>query len=248
MKLLDRFRRRNARMNEAVFGDRASSYLPFLRHLDEHLPGSRRVLDLGTGDFSWRDRCPRLDTRSCLVISSDLSWERIERYRHRRWVALDASRLPFKDESVNLVVASYLFEHLRNPGPILSESHRVLKKGGALIFITPNRNSYIGAIARCSPHRFHRWIRSLQAGHKIGEDAVCETLYRANTLSDLRALRGAFQIHLLDVVVGSPSYTTYLPPPLHFPFILLHKLIDRYNGLRLRFGETIVGCWVKGAP
>ena len=49
-----------------------------------------------------------------------------------------ASRLPFADASVELIVASEIFEHLISPLVFLEEAGRVLKPGGLMLITTPN--------------------------------------------------------------------------------------------------------------
>lgn len=50
----------------------------------------------------------------------------------------DATRLPFKDESWDVVTSFDTIEHLLVPDDFLLESFRVLKKGGWLVIETPN--------------------------------------------------------------------------------------------------------------
>lgn len=51
---------------------------------------------------------------------------------------LEKDKLPFNDNSFNLVIANQVFEHLKNIFSPLSEIHRVLKPGGILVFSVPN--------------------------------------------------------------------------------------------------------------
>ena len=50
---------------------------------------------------------------------------------------VDIHRLPFADESFDLVVHSDTLEHVTNPVHALSECRRVLKTGGAICFTVP---------------------------------------------------------------------------------------------------------------
>lgn len=45
--------------------------------------------------------------------------------------------LPFKDGAFDIVLCTEVLEHVREPSVVLSEIHRVLKKGGALVMTTP---------------------------------------------------------------------------------------------------------------
>jgi len=56
-----------------------------------------------------------------------------------------ARTLPFKDNTLDLVVASEIFEHLISPLVFLQETSRTLKKGGCMLLTTPNVSN-IGAL------------------------------------------------------------------------------------------------------
>lgn len=49
----------------------------------------------------------------------------------------DAERLPFKDNTFNIVVCNASFHHYIHPDAVLSEMRRVLKKGGQLLIGDP---------------------------------------------------------------------------------------------------------------
>jgi 2-polyprenyl-3-methyl-5-hydroxy-6-metoxy-1,4-benzoquinol methylase len=54
---------------------------------------------------------------------------------------LEATELPFTDNSVDTVVCFEVIEHLENYEQLLCEVRRVLKNGGKLILSTPNRKA-----------------------------------------------------------------------------------------------------------
>lgn len=54
---------------------------------------------------------------------------------------LDATALPYPDESFGLVTAFEVIEHVADGERLLSEANRVLKKGGTLVLSTPNRHA-----------------------------------------------------------------------------------------------------------
>ncbi|HLC58412.1 MAG TPA: class I SAM-dependent methyltransferase [Candidatus Nanoarchaeia archaeon] len=56
---------------------------------------------------------------------------------------VDEEKLPFKNNFFDIVYSKNLFEHLRNPGFVLGEMVRVLKKGGELILVTDNSSYYL---------------------------------------------------------------------------------------------------------
>jgi len=49
--------------------------------------------------------------------------------------------LPFEDDSFDELLASHLFEHLRNPLPFMQELHRIAKAGAKAVFRVPYGSS-----------------------------------------------------------------------------------------------------------
>ncbi len=93
---------------------------------------------------------------------------------------MSEGRVPLQDESVDLIVANAVFEHLERPDEVAVELDRVLKPGGWLCAQTPNRWGYIALGARILPNRFHvRALRRLQPDREAND--VFPTLYRLNT-------------------------------------------------------------------
>ena len=53
-------------------------------------------------------------------------------------VNLEKDKLPFENESFDLITANSLIEHINNPSNLLRETKRVLKKDGFFIIVTPD--------------------------------------------------------------------------------------------------------------
>ena len=242
---LNLFRTVNARLNELFFQKEANSYLKYLHSIDSRLPSARIVIDLGSGSVGLESYLTRLKENRIRAVAVDNHFEGIATNPSLWKVAADAEFLPFRDHTVDLICASCFFEHVENPQRVLSECYRVLKKGGTVVFYTPHRRSYVASIARMTPLWFHRWIRSLQTGEPLEMGEVCKTFYKMNTSYDLKRLSGSFQIQFLEKCIGAPSYTTFLFPPIHFLFMILHKVIQLVPSLRISFGESLIGCLVK---
>lgn len=111
------------------------------------LPTNSITLSVSTGDGLW-DYLAFINNQSiknivstdivdCPVKKNDISflnsfgkWEFIK--------VKPEEKLPFKDNMFDLVFHQEVLEHVRKPFRFLSEQYRVLKKGGVLVFGTPN--------------------------------------------------------------------------------------------------------------
>ena len=108
------------------------------------------------------------------VVGADVSPRAIDVARARQdgdrvdWMVVDAGRLPFEDDSFDLVTGFQVIEHLEDPVPWLREIARVLRAGGIAILTTPN------AAIRLDPgmtpwNRFHvREYRAVELGGLLG--------------------------------------------------------------------------------
>ncbi len=108
----------------------------------------------------------------------------------------DDGRIPMDDESVDLIVSDWTFEHVERAEQAAGELDRVLRPGGWICAVTPNRWGYIALGARLIPNRLHVGaLHKLQPGKK--EADPFPTRYRMNTRRDLERLFPAprFTVH-----------------------------------------------------
>lgn len=97
-------------------------------------------------------------------------------------VAADIHALPFRDNSIDAVIAESVLEHVKDPARAVKEIHRVLKSGGLLYVVTPFIIGY-----HSSPGDYYRW-----------------------TTSGLRELLKDFKERELGISVGPTNALTYI--------------------------------------
>ncbi len=119
--------------------------------LDLLTSSDRRVLDVGcgTGQFAAQvlDRFPGTD-----VWGLDLSAGMLDRARARdlatadrlHLVQGDSERLPFADDSFDVVTCAHSFHHYPRQDRVVAEMHRVLRPGGRLLIIDGDRDRWWG--------------------------------------------------------------------------------------------------------
>jgi len=97
------------------------------------------------------------------VVGGDITVEAIEaaqKFYGREGVefrVLDATKLPFADESFDAITSMETIEHLEQYRDYLSECKRVLKKGGIFICSTPNKGHGISEVKEFSPFHVHEF-------------------------------------------------------------------------------------------
>lgn len=108
-----------------------------LRAVDRVLDGQAwvTVLDLGCGaGVSYDAFCGQ--NRNVRWVGLDIVDSPEVALRPRRalpFCAYDGTRIPLADHSVDMVYSRQVFEHVRHPQPLLSETFRVLKPGGVFV-------------------------------------------------------------------------------------------------------------------
>lgn len=129
-------------------------------------------------------------------------------------------QLPYPDDNFDIVFARSVLEHVEDPGWLARELLRIVRPGGIIAAVTPNKNGYFAIAARLVPNTFHvRALRRIQPGRKA-ED-IFPTHYRLNTARDLRR---AFR-HEADVFVSHVSSE----PGYHFGSPFVYRTVKWLN-------------------
>jgi SAM-dependent methyltransferase len=141
----------------------------------------------------------------------------------------DLSQLPFSSHTFDLVVTSWVIEHLDNPQTCFLEFNRILEDGGHCVILTPNLLHYGAFVPRLTPHWFHKWFARtvLRLSYNL-----YPTPYKANTpkrLVHLMETAGfeAVEIKLLD---HGPIYLNWFAPA-YATAMIYHRMLNRFGRL-----------------
>jgi SAM-dependent methyltransferase len=116
--------------------------LMLLRELGFTLQPAATVLDLGCGDGSLVGEYRGLgyEAFGCdLAFKEGRAVERLHSTGLIRLIAREPYRLPFADDSFDVVLSDQVFEHVKSYDATLSEIHRVLKPEGISLHFFPSR-------------------------------------------------------------------------------------------------------------
>mgnify|MGYP000753228485 CR=1 FL=1 len=177
----------------------------FQRWIAARLTPDSRVLDLGCGRGGVVER---LGTTGQWA-GCDPDWRSLKEHRVvGLWRSQALSeRLPFANATFDVVIASWVLEHLPQPATTWREVARVLRPGGRFFFLTPNRRHPIPRLSALLAR-----FRTLQAPlvTAIYRRAAADTFpvhYRANTFETLERLATSTGLRLVQLEwVDDPSY------------------------------------------
>jgi ubiquinone/menaquinone biosynthesis C-methylase UbiE len=171
-----------------------------------HVTRESRVLDLGCGrggvvELIWRD------VKMAAGLDPDSPSLADHRAAGMAVVRGVGERMPFVDESFDLIVCLWVLEHLKDPSATLSEVRRVLSPGGHFVFVTPNmRNPLMVAnrIGKALPALQRRLVPRVYG--RDGADTF-PVQYRANTVEAIREHSEQSGLDVYDLrVVPDPTY------------------------------------------
>lgn len=146
------------------------------------------VLDLGAGRASWfeDDQCKtRRDIRLlkgsvAKVIAADVDEIVMKNQACDERIVIKNDVLPLGRQSIDLIVADYVLEHIENVEAFFQQVDVVLKPGGWLCARTPHKYNYISILSRLVRNASHaNMLRYIQPDRKSID--VFPTRYRLNT-------------------------------------------------------------------
>ncbi len=224
------------RLRERHYAHRTHPYRTFEKRIDSLLSRDSVLLDAGCGRTAPTLR--KYVGRARRLIGVDLVEFRdvprgIETYQ------TDLAHLPLADGVVDLVVSQSVFEHLVDPEAVYRELARVLRPGGAVIFLTANMWDYGTQVARLVPNRFHARIVKKVEGRS--EEDTFPTAYKTNTRRDVERLaaRSGLRVESFDYLSQYPNYFMF-NGALFFLAMCFEKLIHRFEALRALRGWILV--------
>jgi ubiquinone/menaquinone biosynthesis C-methylase UbiE len=135
-----------------------------------------------------------------------------------------AETLDLPDESVDVLVSTDVVEHLSDPRKALAESMRVLRPGGKILVITPNKNHPPLFAARLLSHGLRQKINGFVTGTK--DEDTFPTFYRLNSVPDVKRLA-----HEMGLKVVAAEYLSNHPQYLMFSRVCYRVGITLERGL-----------------
>jgi SAM-dependent methyltransferase len=205
--------------------------------LREHVGAGVEWLDVGCGHQilpPWRAEAERRLVAACgRVAGVDYDQPSLEKHATIAFrVRGSISRLPFADESFDMVTANMVVEHLDDPATQFREVARVLRPGGVFIFHTPNAAGYFTALTRRVPESWKGLLIRALDGRAPGD--VFKTHYKANTEEDVRRVAASSGLGVEEVrLIVTDALFAVVPPlalvELAYIRLLMSERMRRYR-------------------
>ena len=156
-------------------------YRMFERAVHERLPLGGVIVDAGCGRHA--EVLCEFSQRARLAVGLDVVDCRVKGVS---FIKTDLTSIPLPDNFADVVMSRSVFEHLEHPAVVYRELNRILKPGGHLIFLTPNRWSYTSLGSALVPNRWHPLLVRLMNGRD--EADTFATHYQTNSPGAIRRL------------------------------------------------------------
>jgi SAM-dependent methyltransferase len=218
---------------EAKFGgfSRVDGSIEFYTRISAIIKPTDRVLDYGAGRGAQIDTDPHawgrwlktLKGRVAHVEGCDVDDAVFENPYLDHATLFDPDKpLPFGDNSFDLVYSNWVFEHVADPQRVANELLRVVKPGGYICAVTPNKRGYIALAARLAGNARHVSLLKRIQPDRFEID-VFPTHYRLNTRQSIERY---FDKGAEVVVYGMSSEPAYYfnNKLVYGLFNVLHKL------------------------
>ncbi|MFN4293840.1 MAG: class I SAM-dependent methyltransferase [Thermoflexales bacterium] len=206
MLSLDRQNRYRERYRAMRPGWRASGEV-YESRIRRYATGDAVVLDLGCGAGGVMEL---LGAQVKMLAGVDRHRPSLlcNRVRAMHRVLSDVDAIPFRAAAFDLVVCSWVIEHIARPDRLFAEVSRVLKPAGHFVFLTPNAANPVTRLNRLTPKLAQAPLVRILYGRAQAD--TFPVTYRANTLRALRKLAGEVGLRVCALeTIHDPTYLAF---------------------------------------
>jgi len=174
-----------------------------LRGISFKYKNSKEFLDLGCGDGN---RTNIFNEYGRVVAGLDYNDYRTSKNRNFVFFKEDIFNNSLKSASFDIVLNFDVIEHLAQPGNLLKEMHRILRKDGICVLSTPNKYRFFGALLIVlGLRKFPYCLNSKFVNSKNNPDYWHQREYTASELRKLVEKNNFKAVKIFKVFYGVTS-------------------------------------------
>lgn len=214
-----------------------------------YLSGKTEILELGCGEGLLSQKVREKTHADVFGIDISISGIALAKKRGIKARIADLnSKLPFSENSFDVIFSDQVLEHVYNTDFLLSETYRILKPGGIMITITPNLSFWLNRILFLFGV-YPVFLESGECSKKYGMNFLKKYIQDEQAMGHIHvfnksALEDIMQAHKFTLirVFGSPL-SWHLPKLLQMPY----NMLDRFFALFPSLARDIVCIGMKHA-
>ncbi len=199
--------------------------------VERYVNGDDTVLDIGCGRSTYM--CD-VYSRAQLVIGQDPDAQALAEntcVQIKLTGGLETLK-EVKNDSVDVVVTSWVLEHIDEPDLLLSNVSRTLKSSGVFISLTPNKKSWVIFFSRLIPNFLHPFLVKLVWGREMQD--TYPTRYKLNSEEEIRNFAAKYGLLVESIhFLKDPTYYVVNGKHLESFIKIYNKFVkpDKYEGL-----------------
>lgn len=174
--------------------------------LDIYTKEDTRILDVGCGHS---DLLKQVHNKTLHTYGIDPDKKALGKNKFiKNKVVGSADNLPFQNNFFDLVISSWVLEHLENPGKVFQGIYRVLRPGGKVIFLTPNVWNYNVWFIMLIPNKLHNYFTRKLYGRQ--ENDTYPVRYKINSVRKINKTLLPIGFKKIQLILnGDPSYISF---------------------------------------
>jgi ubiquinone/menaquinone biosynthesis C-methylase UbiE len=239
---------KQANIDERFFPERAAGgftrvdgTVQFYTRVNALIEPEMTVVDLGAGrgaiseaDAKIHRTLGDLRGKARNVIGIDVDRAVLDNPIVDEALVYDGRVMPLKDQSVDLILADNILEHIQDPTIFANEIHRVLKPDGWFCARTPHLYSALVLAASVVPNRQHVSLLRYAQATRQAKDTF-PTAYKLNS-------KKALNRHFSSQTWDKHSFTWSPEPAYHFNSSIIYGIFLLYQYIKQPFcgGEVLM--------
>lgn len=186
--------------------------IEFYGRINAILKKTDHVLDLGAGRGSWytldkssyRRNIRDLKSKVKYIAGVDIDKAVLDNPTTHENFIMTNKKIPFEDNTMDVIVADWVLEHVGNPKEFYCEIDRVLRQGGVFCARTPHKYKYVSFFAKLLKNINYFGILNFLQPNRLEYDAF-PIEYKLNTIKTIKKYFSGYK-NFSYLYASHPSY------------------------------------------